>query len=141
VDDPRRVGLGQAVRRLDRKIEKLLHGEGARRDQLAEAPPRYKLHGDVVHGVRGAHVVDGDDARVVEGGGGAGLLLEALASLGIAGHLGGQDLDGDVAAELAVPGPVDLSRPPRAQRREDLIRSDASSRQEGHQIPFCGGTG
>ena len=48
--------------------------------------------------VRRLDLVDGDDVRMVEGGGGARLLHEAPAA-GLVGHpLRGQDLDRDLAA-------------------------------------------
>jgi hypothetical protein len=64
--------------------------------------------------------VDGGDARVAEGGEGAGLPLEAGDAVLVLEELFRQDLDGDVPLELRVAGPVDLPHPPRAERGENL---------------------
>ena len=43
----------------------------------------------------------------------------------------GQHLDRHVALEPRVPRPVDLAHPARAERRDDLVGTEASSRRRG----------
>ena len=47
-------------------------------------------------------------------------------------HLGGQHLQGDVAPELGIARAIHLPHPARAERRTDLVRSDARADLEGH---------
>ena len=71
---------------------------------------------------------------MVERRGGAGLLLEALASVRIGSDELGKHLDRDLAAELRVPRPVDLAHASRAQRREDLVGSETGPGRKAHEI-------
>jgi hypothetical protein len=48
---------------------------------------------------------------MIQRGDGASLALEAGEPFGIAGHLGGEDLEGYVAAELGVGRPIHLAHP------------------------------
>jgi len=72
--------------------------------------------------------IDGRDAGMVEGGQDPRLALETGQPLGILGKGLGQDLDRDLATELAVLGPVDLAHPALAELVGDVvvrqIRSD-----------------
>ena len=47
----------------------------------------------------------------------------------------GYDLEGDVAVETGVSRLVDLAHPPRAERREDFVRTDTAASGERH-TPF-----
>jgi len=69
---------------------------------------------------------------VVEGGDGAGLLLEAAQAIGIVAQLGREDLDGDVAAEAGVAGAVHLAHPPGPDQVEDLVRPQPHAGGKGH---------
>jgi hypothetical protein len=55
----------------------------------------------------------------------------ARQSLGIPGHFGRQNLDGDIPAELGVASPVDLAHPAFADRAGDLVVGESLSDQEG----------
>ena len=116
VDDAGGVGLGQALGGLDGDIEQPLGRQRlAGGDELAQGLSLDQLHGDVEGAVGLADVVDGQDVGMIQGRGRAGLLLEALAAIGIRRDGGGQDLDRDLAPELRVPRPVDLAHPARAR--------------------------
>ena len=86
VDDAGAVGPRQAVGELGAEVEQLGDGQRPARET---APQRLAL--DVLHdhvvlarlAGRLADVVDLDDVRVVEGGGGAGLPVEPVQQLGI----------------------------------------------------------
>ena len=62
------------------------------------------------------------------------LALEPRQRVGIRGERLRQHLDRDVALELRVPRPVDLPHPARAERREDLVGTEASPGWECHRM-------
>ncbi len=62
--------------------------------------------------------------RVVQGGCGARLLHEALDAGWVARQIGRQDLDGEVAAERGVAGPIHLTHSARANPGDDLVPAD-----------------
>ena len=69
-----RVGEG------DRDAQRLAEAHALARDEGVEGLAGHELHDDEVDALGGLDLVDGDDVRVVEGGGGAGLLHEAGAA-------------------------------------------------------------
>jgi hypothetical protein len=97
-------------------------GEGAAVDEF---------HGDEGDAVRLADLVDLDDARVDEGPGGAGLALEPGELLGVDDL---EELEGDPAGELRVPGAPDLA----AAARAELLRADEAADRgsvHGNRVP------
>src|SRR4029453_3378125 len=82
--------------------------------------------------VVGPHVVDGENVRVVQGAGGAGLLLEAAELLAI-GDLLEENLDRDLALQAGVTGAVDLTHRPRAEQPHDLVRAESRAGLERHR--------
>ena len=67
-----------------------------------------------------ADIEDSHDVRMIQRGGGAGLLLEPLEALWCRRDARGQDFDRHVAIETQIVGPVDLAHTACAQRAEDL---------------------
>jgi hypothetical protein len=135
VNNPRGVGLGESVGHLCADLEELAGGHRLLDDEVPQRPPLDDLHRDVDHSVRGADVVDSYDVGVVQRRGRARLLLEALAPLRIQRNLGGKDLDRDFASEPGVPGPIHLTHPTRAERRENLIGTEPRSSPD-HKSPI-----
>ena len=70
---------------------------------------------------QGVDVVDADDVRVIERGGGLGLALEALDDLVLDAPAYEEDLEGDLAAQVAVVGAVDDAHAAAAQLRDDAV--------------------
>jgi hypothetical protein len=68
-----------------------------------------------------------------EGGGGAGLALEALAPIGIGCQIGRQDLDGDVAVQPRVARAIDLAHAAGTERGEDFVRAETRPDGQGHE--------
>ncbi len=132
MDDARAVGLVERVRDLDADPERLLLRQGALLQPVGERLAFEVLHHQVVDAVLLADVVEGADVGMVEGGGGAGLTLEARAAVGVLGEVRGQDLDGDGAVQARVARAVDLAHPARAKGREDLVGTEARSGRERH---------
>jgi hypothetical protein len=83
-----------------------------------------------------AEIVDGEDVRMRQGGDRLGFPLEARARFRVAREMLWQDLDRDVAIQLRVAGAIDLSHPARAQRRQNLVRAEASSGRQRHEPRF-----
>ena len=74
-----------------------------------------------------AHLMDGDDVGMVDGGGQAGFSGEAVQVLGVAGHVGMEDLEGNVSAQLAILSAVDSGEAARAYGLQDVISSNSLS--------------
>ena len=91
-----------------------------------------QLGHDVRLPFEGAGVVDGDDVGVVERGGRARFLLEALQPRVIRREGRRQDLDRHVAAETQVAGPIYLAHSAGADQRRNLVRSESGTRRKGH---------
>jgi len=73
------------------------------------------------------------DVRVGEGRDGARFSLEALAFLGLAGELAGQDLDGYRAVQASVLGAIHFAHAPSTEKRNNLIGSELLTWNEGHK--------
>jgi hypothetical protein len=58
---------------------------------------------------------------MIERGGGAGFLREALQALGIRRERSRENLDGDVAVETGITGPVNLSHASGADGRLNFV--------------------
>ena len=71
-----------------------------------------------------ANVVDGDNARVVELGQGAGLAQVLLGVVGAPDALGAGDLDGHVPVEINVAGEVDAPEASLAEPPDDPVAAD-----------------
>jgi hypothetical protein len=111
----RGVGRGEAPRDLDGDVERLARLQTAADDALAQGLSLDVLGDDEAPAVRLTDFVHDEDVRVVEGGGGAGLLVEAPQPLGIESQRCGQELEGDLAAQSAVVGQEHLAHAARAQ--------------------------
>ena len=70
---------------------------------------------------------------VVERGEKLCLPLEAGEAIGVGGERLGQQLEGDVAAQLRVRGPEHLAHAAGAERSYDLVGAEAGSRSEAHR--------
>ena len=100
VDDALAVGLLERLGDLLRDLEGLVDRDRPAREPLLEVLALDELEGEEGLPVGLLEAVDGGDVRVVEGGEEVGLALEAREPLGVLRHLGRQDLDRDVAAEV-----------------------------------------
>jgi hypothetical protein len=58
------------------------------------------------------------------------LATEALARLRVRGHLLRQQLDRDLPLEARVPSTIDDAHSSTAERRQDLVRSESSTRRK-----------
>ena len=72
---------------------------------------------------------------MVQGRGGASLELEAAQAITVAGDLSEEDLDRHLAPQPRILRPIHLPHPPRADRREDLVRAEARPGGKRHFSP------
>ena len=72
------------------------------------------------------------DLWVIEHGQQAGFLLKARLPRGVAGEFRRQDLQRNIASEVAVASAVGLTHAASAQRRENFVRSEMGTRIQGH---------
>ena len=102
-------------------------GAGPRERALAGEQAREVLALEVLHGEEGgallgrAEVGDVDDVGVVDLGGGAGLLQEALADLRVVEEARADDLEGEVFVEVDVAGEEDDAHAAGAEAAHDLV--------------------
>ena len=119
------VGLGQGLRHSQADAEHLLVARRLGVEPGAQVLPFQVLHDHVGSALVLAHVVDGDDVRVVQVGRGPGLEQEALDRLvGQAVHLA-DHLDRHPAAQGGVPGQVHLTHAPPGDVADHLELLDA----------------
>ena len=84
------------------------------------------------HQVVRADVVNLADVRMVETGDGARVTLESPPPVGVGGELGGQHLDGDVAAQTRVVCLPHFTHSPCAKEADDLIWAQPRTRMQVH---------
>ena len=125
MDDALLVRRLERVGDLARDLERLVDGHGTLRDPLRESLAFDELQHEPAHAARLLEPVNVRDVGMIEGGQHLGLALEAREPFGIRGERLREDLDRDVASELRVLRPVNLSHASRAERREDLVGSEA----------------
>ena len=136
VHDAGGVRLGEAVGDLAGQVEARASREGClgRTSSRSDFPSSSSIAMTARLAPVGvvAGFVDDDDVGVVQGRGGARLLLETADSLGVVGGVFGQDLQGDFPAEPAVSGPIHLAHASTAKRTDDGIGAEALARREHH---------
>ena len=120
-------------------VEGLLRAEADLVAQdVAERPSRDELGHDEGLALGAPDLVDGEDVRVVQGGGGAGLLGESGEPLRAGGEPLGQELHRDVAQEVVVARAVDLPHAPRTQHLEELVAAESHADGWGHDASARG---
>ncbi len=128
VQNPFFVRRGEAVRYGKRILNRLADGDRARVHALAKGLSFEQLRHDERRIGVGADVVHGEDVRVAQCRGRAGLLLEAVEAIDIGREDAGQDLDRDVTPEPRIACPVHLAHAACAERGHDLVGPEASAR-------------
>jgi hypothetical protein len=112
--------------------QRLVEGQRAPAHARREGLALEELHHHVVGAVGAADVEQRADVRVGELRDRLRFPLEAQPRLGGRGLRARQHLDRHRAIQARVAGLVDLAHSPGAQRREDLVGPEASSRREAH---------
>lgn len=142
MDHPGAVHRLEAAQRLDAELDRQRHREGPLgRQPVADVFAFDVLpdHEEAAVGQAGEVVEDGD-VRVLDLGGDARFLGEALDG-GRVGHpVLAQDLDDPLVAEVDVAGAVDLAHPAGTEAGEDLVLAfeDGAARLIAHSVPGSG---
>ncbi len=132
MDDAPRVGDRERVGDGGAPLRDALAGDRAPPEARAQGLAFEQLGDDEGDAIRLADVVEREHGRVVESRHRTRLALEATAAVGVAGHVGRQDLERDVAPEPRVARPVDLAHASGAEGVQHLVRPQTGSGRESH---------
>ncbi len=124
VDDPELVRLAEGVGELGRDLDDFRERHRSHRHSVAEGAALHELHGDERRSVGLVDLVDCGDVRMVDGGGRLRLPDETLDALLVGRDLLGEDLEGDLPAELGVLGRVDGPHPAATDLLDDAVVRD-----------------
>ena len=126
-----RVRSVQGIGERKRDLEQFLPVDRPAREPLIERLTFEQLHGDEWR-VRN-DVVDGADARVIEGRCCACFTMEAFECLVRDRNRPGENLDCDGAFEACVSSAVDFAHSAGSERRDDFVGTEARASGQGHE--------
>src|SRR5262249_9814171 len=137
MDDPLVVRLLERIGDLPGDGQRLVYRDRSFPETLGEILTRRQLHDEEVAGRaaregRRLEAVQVGDAAVAQGGQQLRLALEPAETLRVGREGAREDLDRHVTAELGVAGPVHLAHAAGAERRDDLVVSQAAAGVEAH---------
>ena len=135
VDDPLPVRRVERAGDLDRVAQHLLRREGPFSQAIGQRLAIQELHHQVINAVLLADIEEATDVRMGKARDNARFPLEPLPPCGILRDGIEQDLDRDDPFEPRVPGPVHVSHPAGACRRQDLVRPEHRAWGKGHAWP------
>jgi hypothetical protein len=133
VDDALGVGGGQSVRHLNGIIDRFPGWKRTTAKSLAQSLPFEQLLHHVHQAVLRANIEDGNNIRVVQCACGTGLQLKTAPPIRIEPDRAMQHLYSDVAVKTRVASAIKLAHAAGAQRRDDLVRAQASPVRKGHR--------
>jgi len=132
MDDLRGVRHRQGFRHLPRDADDAWKRQPLRR-QFPQRLALDQLHRDVAIGVDDAGLVDGDDVRVIEGGGEGRLAEQAIEHrLVVDGHAP-DDFQCDLSAEPRIKGAIDLAHAARAEMQANFVRPERAARWQAQR--------
>jgi hypothetical protein len=135
MDDPGSVRNAQGRRDLNGDVEGLTRGEPGRGEPSPEGLSLDVLHSDVVLAfARLIERIDRADVRMIEGGRGAGFLLEAENASGITREVRGKKLQRDLAPKPQLGREPHLAHPSCTDEGDDFVRAEPCARLEGHVL-------
>ena len=132
MDDAGLVGFRKPVGDLCGNRECAAQRQRPALERLAERLAGDQLHADPRLRRLGADVIDGDDGRMVERGGGARFALEASEAFGVAGDVRREQFQRDKPIEPRVARLVDLAHSACPKRSDDFIGSESSACGDAH---------
>jgi hypothetical protein len=130
MDDAAPVRGVEGVGYLNGEVEEEPQGKRAAGDLLVQQLAFEELHGEEGLVLMLLDGVDGADAGMVQGAGGAGLALEALQGGGVAGQVGGQELEGHAAVQPNVLGLIHHAHATGTELAEDAVVRDGLPDQD-----------
>ena len=132
VDDALVVGGGQRIGDGDAAVKDPRQGKAVGGDDLVQALAFDQFHREKAHAGVFLHGIERDDVRMVQARDRLRFALEALEAGGVGGHVGGKDLEGNVAVEARVAGAVHLAHPSGADEGVDFVRTEPGAGGKGH---------
>ena len=126
------VRLVERTGRFNRGLERFGKRQRALGEPLGQRLAREELHDQKRGSALLAHVVHRADMGMIKLRDRAGLTVEALAKLGISRERVWENLDCDISIEPRVPGAIHLAHATDAEKRDNLVRAEASSGRKGH---------
>jgi hypothetical protein len=127
VDDSPAVRGRDRVRDRAYVIERLARWKRTLRQPLAKRDAFEQLGHDVRGVPVAPHVVQREDVGMRQGSDGASFALEPRQRLRVAGQIGREELDRDVAPETRVACAKYLAHAPTAERRDEFVRAEPDS--------------
>ena len=127
VEDAQGMGRLQAVGNLYSDRQHQLQAGRSAADQPVQRLAGHVLHDDVAFVGAFAHLVDGADVGVLDGGGETGLAQDSGPHLFGREQAGAENLEHDGALQQHVVGQIDHAAAARAQLAENLVMFDGSS--------------
>ena len=109
----------ERLRELGRPVGRLPRRDRVATEPLAQRLALEELGDEIRISLVRAEIEDHEEVRVVESPGRPGFLLETAQAIGIRREAGGQDLDGDVAADPRITGAVHFAHAAGPERAHD----------------------
>ena len=131
MDDPFLVRRLERLGDLPRNRERLGDRQRPAREAIGKGRALDQFEDQRRHAIDFFESVDRADVRMIERGEEAGFAREAGTTLGVRCEVRRQDLDGDVAPQLAVARAIDLAHAARAERRHDRVRPELTAHHRG----------
>ena len=135
MDDPRFVLCLQSLGELMRNRQRFVDRDRAVCDAVGERGSFNQLQGEragAIGFVFFFRAVDLRDAKVVEAGENLRLPLESREAIGVSREGVRKDLQGDIAAQLRVGGPIHLAHAPLADEGGHVVMAEAGADGQGH---------
>jgi hypothetical protein len=121
MDDTGAMRLVERIGRLNRDRQRLIDGHPAFPQAIRQRLAFEILQHEEIDPVLMPDIVQGADVRMIQGGDGARLALEALAGRGIAADMRGEDLDRNHSIESRVARAIDLPHAAGPKGRYDFV--------------------
>ena len=131
MEDAAIVGSREPVQDTVADLHDLARRKWSSVDARAEGATGQQLGDNIGRRTVAADIVEGDDVWMIEGRGGARLLLEAGNAILIGRDARGQDLNRDLAVQPAIVRAIDLAHSAGAEQRGDPVWAEPGARGEG----------
>ncbi len=134
MDDPLLVRRRQPGGSLKRVVGGPPQRQGTAGQAVAQGLPLQQFRDDIRRAFVGSDVKDSEDIGMVQRPCGSNFQLETPQPVRVAGHGRGQNFDRHFPSDAGVAGAIDFPHPPRAQRRDNFIRTELCPRRKGHRL-------
>ena len=122
---PRSCAAARPFATCDGVVGGFARGQRAGVEHVPQRVAVEQLRHHVRHAALGADIVHDEDVRMVQRGGRARFLLEALHAIGVGRDGRGEDLEGDLTIQPRIARAKHFAHPARANRAENFVRTEA----------------